>query len=125
MRPSEEFDSTSHASFCPAPSVETQATPEIALDQLRETDQLVIRTLNSVYIFLVADPVNRNGLLSGGVIGNDPAQAVLDSSPSVQDHRLRAGERARFYVTTEAGLKRVTTSVITDLIHQRAEKPDS
>src|SRR5215475_7332718 len=110
-----EFDSTSRASMQPAPSVATEAAPEIALDQLRGADQLVIRTLNNTYTFLVNDPVKRNGLLSGGVIGNDPVQAVLVAAPAKHGHRLRAGGKACFYVTSGADLKRVTTSVITHL----------
>ena len=120
-----ESDSTSRASMQPAPSVATEAATEIALDHLRGADQLVIRTLNNTYTFLVDDPVKRNGLLSGGVIGNDPVQAVLDSAPAMRGHRLRAGERACFYVTSGGGLKRMTTSVITHLIHRRAGRSDS
>jgi len=113
-----EFDSISNASLQPTPSV----APEIALDQLRAADRLVILTLNSVYTFLVNDPVNRKGLLSGGVIGNDAVQAVLEVASSAQDHRLRTGERVRFYIISGPSIKRVTTSVVTNLIHRRSGK---
>jgi hypothetical protein len=111
--------STSRASRRPKRTDSLWATPEIALDQLHTGDQILIRTVNSTYIFLVTDPAKRLGLLVGGVFGNYAAHAVLDVWPVEPDQRLRAGARARFQVESSAGIKRVISSVITGLTHRR------
>jgi hypothetical protein len=95
-------------------------TPEIALDQLRIGDQIVIQTAHSAYIYLVTDPAKRLGMVVGGVFGNYAAEAFLRVSPAADNYRLRAGARALFYIRSSAGYRRVTTSVITDLILRRA-----
>jgi hypothetical protein len=95
-------------------------TPEIALDQLRIGDQVVIQTAHSAYIYLVTDPAKRLGMVVGGVFGNYAAEAFLKVSPAADNYRLRAGARALFYIRSSAGYRRVTTSVITGLILRRA-----
>ena len=94
-------------------------TTEIALDQLRVNDQVVIRTEHGAYIFLVIDPSKHLGLVIGGVFGNYAAEAVLEVEPGTRDHRLRTGVRVCFYIGSREGGKRVTTSAVTDLIYRR------
>jgi len=98
----------------------SEATPEIALDQLCVNDQIIIQTVRSTYIILVIDPVKRLGRVVGGIFGDSAAEVFLESMPVALDHRLRAGARACFYIESGVRNKRVVTSVITNLIHQRA-----
>ena len=95
-------------------------TPEIALDQLRIGDQIVIQTAHSAYVYLVTDPAQCLGMVVGGVFGNYAAEVFLKASPAADIYRLRAGARALFYTRSSAGYRRVTTSVITGLILRRA-----
>lgn len=95
-------------------------TPEIALDQLRIGDQIVIQTAHSAYVYLVTDPAQRLGMVVGGVFGNYAAEVFLKASPAADNYRLTAGARALFYTRSSAGYRRVTTSVITGLILRRA-----
>jgi hypothetical protein len=94
----------------------------IAFDNVSANDRVIIRTKNSLYRFSVNDPAQRQGLLSGGRLGDSPRNAVLieslvedgsrvGGSPSV----LKVGSRALFYLLTPRGVERVITSVITDL----------
>jgi hypothetical protein len=101
---------------------------EIALDQLRVNDQVLIQTAHSTYIFLVIDPAKHLGLVVGGLFGDYAAEAYLEVTPITRDQCLRAGVRACFYIRSSSGYRRVITSAITSLIHRRAgteskEKP--
>lgn len=96
-----------------------EATAEIALNQLLANDQILIQTVHSTYVFLVTNPAKCLGLVVGGVFGDYAAEASLEAFPFVHDCNLRAGVRVRFYVESAAGSKRVTTSVITNLIHRK------
>lgn len=97
-----------------------EAAPEIALDQMRQSDQIVIQTSHSAYIFLVIDPAKRLGMVVGGFFGDYATEAYLDVLPAADDDRLRAGSHALFYVGSRAGYNRVTTSIITNLVYRPA-----
>jgi hypothetical protein len=92
---------------------------EIALDQLRVNDQIVIRTAHGTYIFLVIDPSKHLGLVVGGVFGDYAVEAFLEVAPVTRDQLLKAGMRVCFYIGSIAGGKRVTTSAVTDLNYRR------
>lgn len=96
-----------------------EAIPEIELDQLSAGDQIVIFTTHSDYIFLVSDPAKHLGMVIGGVFGNYAVEAYLRVLPVAGDCRLRAGSRAVFYVGSSVGCRRVTTSIITNLVLRR------
>jgi hypothetical protein len=100
--------------------IPNEAASEVPLDQMRENDQIVIQTSHSAYIFLVIDPVMRLGLVVGGLFGEYATEAYLEVLPAAHDDRLRTGSRAIFYVGSRAGYKRVTTSIITNLIYRQA-----
>src|SRR5262249_43067827 len=93
---------------------------EIAIDQLRANDQILIRTAFSTYVFLVIDPAKRLGLVVGGVFGDYAAEASLEILSVRHTSRLRAGLCARFHVESRGGRKRITTSVVTSLVYRRA-----
>jgi hypothetical protein len=93
---------------------------EIALDQLRANDQILIQTAFSAYVFLVIDPAKPLGLVVGGVFGDYAAEASLEVLSIRPTSRLRVGLCARFHVESPAGCRRITTSVITNLLCRRA-----
>lgn len=109
-----------HSAFC-------DLTSEIELDDINTDDNVLIRTRNSEYRFLMIDSVKHRGRLSGGSIGEEPREAILIESQSNDDggalkgfHGLRIGARALFYVTSGRGVERVTTSIILGLTLVRA-----
>lgn len=82
-------------------------------DNFRRSDigvleTLSIQTINSVYYFLVIDPVKAYGMMSGGVIGPDPTETFVCPPAS-----LRPGGKARLLIETENGTRFITTSTIT------------
>lgn len=99
-------------------------TKEIASDELSPADEIVIRTENSEYHFEVVDPAQRQGVLSGGSVGNQPQEAVLigpvaeggkgSAGPAVA---LKTNARALFFMNAGNGLRRLVTSVVTKLTH--------
>jgi hypothetical protein len=105
------------------------STEEIDFDEVNASDRILIRTQNSVYRFSVVDPRSRSGKLSGGSFGNQLQDATLmgmligsHGDGSGDTSRLKVNSCALFYVTVGAGLKRVTTSVITDLVLIRGDR---
>lgn len=92
----------------------------IDFDGLNPKDKLVIRTRNSTYRFLVTDPAKRQGVLTGGAIGNHARSAVLIES-FTDDHRiesshgLKTGARSLFYLSSARGVERMATSIIEEL----------
>lgn len=97
-------------------------TGVIAFDALSKVDEIIIRTRNSEYRFLVLDPARRYGLLSGGRLAGQKREAVLagmlssettdfSSDPS----GLKTREHALFYLKASSGLERVVTSEITQM----------
>jgi len=80
----------------------------IDLDDLKAKDKVVIRTRNSSYRFLVTDPAKRQGVLTGGLLGNSTRDAVLIESIAVEgDTKLerssgfRTGARILFYLSSQ------------------------
>jgi hypothetical protein len=102
---------------------------EIAFDDVKASDRILIQTKNSEYRFAVVDPESRRGTLSGGSIGEGLQDAtligVLTGGRNAEDRdtsKLKIDSRALFYVNVGAGQKRVTTSIITNLIHIKGER---
>jgi hypothetical protein len=94
---------------------------EITFQDMREADQILIRTQNSEYRFSVVDPTQRRGVLSGGSLGDQKRDVIVagslvgsntfGSDPS----GLKTGARALFYLTAKNGVERLITSIITEL----------
>jgi hypothetical protein len=102
---------------------------ELPLDRVSATDKVVIRTVNSTYVFWLIDPDARRGLLSGGLVGHRLCNAVLvgtvtdtarniPADPTV----LRTNSRALFFIKAKNGLERLITSVITKLVHIKGQQ---
>ena len=84
--------------------------------EIRISDRLFIHTRNSVYEFLVIDPLGAYGIITGGVIGEHAVRAFL-----YQPHSLKLGSKASLFVESKGGLRFITTSTITTLKHLRSE----
>lgn len=84
------------------------------LNDIRITDTIAIHTRNSVYHFMVIDPVKFYGLLVGGVVGPILVDAmILDLS------KLKAGSRARILLGTHR--RRIRTSLVRSVVHLRRD----
>jgi hypothetical protein len=101
---------------------------QIPLNEMVASDQILMRTRQSVYLFSVTNANHCLGTLSGGSLGEESWEAVLIGSAS-QDSgnevtyfdRLKIGARAVFFVYDSAGTKRVITSEITRLRFLKAD----
>jgi hypothetical protein len=92
----------------------------IEFDKLSCADTISVQTVKSTYEFSLLDPSNRKGLLSGGSLGNHAIEAFLSGtvSPDSRDFdmaELKTGARAIFFVESKKSVRRLITSVITDL----------
>jgi hypothetical protein len=99
---------------------------EIALTQMAASDEIVIKTRHSIYLFAVISPRAGIGILSGGTLGDEQLEAVLVGSVDGVTRGdvdgfdgLKTGTRAVFFVFDSSGTKRVITSEITRLTFVR------
>jgi hypothetical protein len=94
---------------------------QISLTGMNAEDVISIRTKTSEYHFLVTDPGLCRGILTGGVLGQQPHDAFLVGAIFPLDEgirdpkKLETGARALFYLNRKHGLDCLTTSVITEL----------
>jgi len=92
----------------------------IDFDKLTRADTISVQTMKSSYQFSVLDPCNRKGLLSGGSLGDHAIEAFLSGTVS-DNHRdfdtaeLKTGGRAVFFIESKKSVRRLITSVVTDL----------
>ena len=103
-------------------SVKATVISQIALDELGEGDMLLIQTANSVYSFILADAVQRSGLLMGGRLGEASATALLigaqersGGNQGLQESHLADDLHAVFMVESRGDWRRLVTSAITRL----------
>jgi len=101
----------------------------LSLDNMVKADRLVIKTNNSVYRFVVADPAMRQGTLSGGALRDTPRSAILIGSiMEGADGRkseipgLKVGARAIFYMVSSTGMERLITSVVINITLIKGDK---
>jgi hypothetical protein len=102
---------------------------ELLLKDLRMSDSLTIQTEYSTYAFLVTDPVQKAGILTGGKLKRHMMSVILvgvlddrEDRGTVGDEpgRLRTGAQAVFYLKSAEGVRRITTSPIKKILHVRA-----
>jgi hypothetical protein len=98
----------------------------IPFENLHASDRILIRTQNNNYRFLVIDPVKRRGMLTGGLLGDVPREAVLvgtlgegRNDLKVDATGLKVEAQALFYIRAKIGVSRMVTSEISDLAHVR------
>ena len=102
----------------------------MAFGDLRQADTISIKTERSDYRFSILDPISRRGMLRGGVLGNEPREAVLIGSISEVDNlydttELKTGWRAYFFLEANDCLIRIITSVVTDIAHSKGAIDES
>jgi len=96
----------------------------IEFDKLSRSDTISVQTTKSNYQFSVLDPSNRKGLLSGGSLGDHAIEAFLsgmvsDDSRDFDTAELKTGGRAVFFVESKKSVRRLITSMVTDLAVER------
>ena len=93
----------------------------IIVNDLKQMDEVTIRTQNSEYWFRVTDPTQGKGFLCGGLLGEAQHEASLCYGVAAGDQqpqfsaRLEIGLSAFFYVYVRDSLRRLTTSEILDV----------
>lgn len=99
-----------------------EAVGEIAFENLKKNDRILIKTNNNLYRFSVVDAALRQGVLVGGSLGDTPRRAVLVVSVTqgtggdvTEMCGLKAGARAVFYLVSLDGMERLITSAVTAL----------
>jgi hypothetical protein len=66
---------------------------EVLTDELNVADAVRLQTRNSVYLFTLTNPAARQGMLTGGVFGNSPAEATI-----IDPLSIRNGLKVRFRI---------------------------
>lgn len=92
----------------------------IAFDDLCRRDRISVQTKKSNYQFSVLDPSNRKGMLTGGLLGDQIIEAVFtgtisEDKSAFNSSELKTGARAVFFVESKNQVRRLITSVITDI----------
>jgi hypothetical protein len=105
----------------------SKAVAEISLDTLKVTDCISIKTADHSYLFLVTDPDERRGVLTGGALGFDSTASVLLGADLRKNGQVSAlfsdlyqGSRAIFFVESHDGVRQFITSEIIALVHIEA-----
>ena len=105
----------------------SKAVAQISLDTLNATDCISIKTADQTYLFIVTDPEERRGVLTGGRPGSISTVSVLlganmrkngDVSGLFSD--LYEGSRAIFFIESHDGVRQFMTSEILGLVHIEA-----
>ena len=102
----------------------SKAVAQISLDTLNVTDCISIKTADHTYLFIVTDPEERRGVLTGGVLGSNSTASVLLGADMRKNGQVSAlfsglyqGSRAIFFVESQDGVRQFVTSEITGLVH--------
>ena len=102
----------------------SKAVAQVSLDTLNPTDCISIKTADQTYLFIVTDPEERRGVLTGGRPGSISTVSVLlganmrrngDVSGLFSD--LYEGSRAIFFIESHDGVRQFITSEILGLVH--------
>ena len=96
-------------------------TNEIAIDSLNNHDELKLNTGRSEYRFMLTDPDNQRGLLTGGQLGEELAEANIlavrdDDGFHLIDESSRIGVGMRIIFHIPSGVRNLVTSPITKLV---------
>src|SRR5262245_63709948 len=83
----------------------SKSVAQISLDTLNATDCISIKTADHTYLFIVTDPEERRGVLTGGALGSDSIVSVLlganmrrNGHVSGLFSNLYEGSRAIFFI---------------------------
>jgi hypothetical protein len=102
-------------------------TDEIAFNGLSAADEIAIHTINSRYRFLLIDPAEKRGLLSGGLLGDRQREAILVGTLAsktrafaIDSPVMKVGDRVLFCLIDGNEAENFFTTVIQQLAHIRA-----
>ena len=99
----------------------------VRLDSVAASDQLLIDTEQSAYVFTMIDPNLRIGRLTGGILGNRSLTAYLFPSQekpnaSTDETLITIGDKLGFVFESGHQIERLTTSVVTRVVHRRGTR---
>ena len=103
---------------------------QISLDRLNVTDCISIKTADHNYLFVVTDPEERRGVLTGGAGFNSTTSVLLgadmrkNGQVSALFSGLYQGSRAIFFIESQDGVRQFVTSEIIGLVYIEANKFD-
>ena len=97
-----------------------EQSQEIPFDSLRVDDKLIINTQNNQYQFRVVDPSHNRGILTGGLLGSQPYEAVLvcsldSNAERISEKAIKANMSLLFLLDWQNGAKHLFTSPITSI----------
>jgi hypothetical protein len=99
----------------------------VDINSVAKSDQLLIETEQSTYVFIVSDPTMRWGKLTGGILGNRllpayllPAERELEASTN--EFLISVGEKVRFVFESGNHIERLVTSSVTRVVRIREQK---
>lgn len=105
----------------------SKAVAQISLDTLNATDCISIKTADHTYLFIVTDPEERRGVLTGGTLGSSSTVSVLlganmrrNGHVSGLFSEIYEGSRAIFFIESDDGVEQFMTSEILGLVHIEA-----
>jgi hypothetical protein len=93
----------------------------ISVKDLKQMDEISIRTEHNEYRFRVTDPARCRGFLTGGLLGKVQYEASLCDGDAADDQRLEfsanleIGRCALFFVNVRDTFRRLITSTIQDV----------
>ena len=100
------------------------ATDEIAFNGLSAADEIAIQTNNSHYQFLLIDPSEKRGILSGGSLGDRQREAILvgtlaynTNAFAIDSPVMRVGDRVLFCLIDGNEAENFFTTMIQQLAH--------
>ena len=99
---------------------------EVAFNELKPTDRLLLKTKNSQYEFFILDPVEKRGLLAGGSLGNQQREAILMGTLAENTKSLysdcpvvKLGDRVLFALVDTGDAETFFTTGVQELVHER------
>src|SRR5215471_12492829 len=105
----------------------SKAVAQLSLDTLNATDCISIKTADDTYLFIVTDPEERRGVLTGGALGSNSTVSVLLGANMRKNGQVSGlfsdlckGSRAIFFIESNDGVREFRTSEIIGLVHIEA-----
>jgi len=102
----------------------SKAVAQISLNTLNATDCISIKTADHTYLFIVTDPEERRGVLTGGTLGSSSTISVLLGANMRRGGQvsgifsdLYQGSRAIFFIESHDGVRQLMTSEIIELVY--------
>ena len=109
----------------------SKAVTQISLDTLNATDCISIKTADHTYLFIVTNPEERRGVLTGGTLGSSSTVCVLLGANKRRNGHVSGlfseiyeGSRAIFFIESDDDVEQFMTSEIIGLVHIEARNEE-